>query len=72
MDKIKVGDVVVCPTGQAGTVDEVLGSDTWVILRNGNIWVGPTKYLRLPQGTDDLDSCPVEVDRPEPKIEKTE
>lgn len=72
MDKIKVGMVVICPSLQAGTVDEIMGSDAWVILRNGNIWVGPTHFLVIPQSPEHLDSCPIEVERPEAKIKYSE
>ncbi len=63
---VAVGDVVIVGTGQAGTVDE-LADDIWVLLRNGDIWVGPYHKARHPQSQEDLDMCPIDVERLEAK-----
>lgn len=64
----KEGDVVICATSQAGTIAQITGDSVWVFLRNFDIWVGATHGIRLPQSQEDLDACPVDVERPEPKI----
>lgn len=67
MKNFNEGNVVICPTGQAGTVVEVLLGAAWVLLRNGDIWVGEIFRLRLPQSQEDLDFCPINVERLETK-----
>lgn len=59
--------VLVAPSGQAGTVVSVNGESIWVLLRNGELWVGPSSMIREPQSDEDLAAAPVEVSRPEPK-----
>ncbi len=67
---MKEGDVVICDTGQAGTLILSFGSESQVLLRNGDVWVGDIKRLRLPQGAPDLEACPIDVERPESKAKK--
>lgn len=57
------GIVVICGTSQAGTVILNTSGNLMVLLANGNIWYGPSSQCRLPQNKEDLDSCPLEVDR---------
>jgi hypothetical protein len=57
------GSVVICGTSQAGTVVMNAKGDLMVLLTNGNIWFGPSSQCRLPQSREDLDACPLEVDR---------
>ena len=68
-NKIDEGSVVICPTHQAGTVVEINKGGTWVLLRNGDVWVGELFRVRLPQSQEDLDSCLIDVERLEPKRE---
>ena len=46
-NKIDEGSVVICPTHQAGTVVEINKGGTWVLLRNGDVWVGELFRVRL-------------------------
>lgn len=62
------GDVVICGSGQAGTIAQICGRSVWVLLRNGNIWIGSMGQIRIPQDEADLEACPIEVERIEPKI----
>lgn len=57
------GSVVICSTGQAGTLTQVIGGDVWVLLANKDLWVGTTTQIRYPQDRADLDACPLEVER---------
>lgn len=57
------GTVVICGTGQAGTIVQNIKGDLMILLANGNIWVGPSHQCRVPQDTEDLAACPIEVDR---------
>lgn len=66
--KFAEGTVVIILTTQAGTIVQE-GKDLWVLLRNGDMWVGSERQVRLPQDQNDLDACPVDVERPEPKRE---
>jgi len=66
-DKMEIGDVVICETTQAGTIVQKDKEDTWVLLRNGDIWVGLSYNCRLPQSKEDLDACPINVKRLESK-----
>ena len=50
MNDFVEGVVVIVGSGQAGTIVEVTGRDVWVLLRNGDVWVGPMNQIRLPQG----------------------
>ena len=56
------GDVVICPTAQAGTLVQLSGSDAWVLLANGNMWLGLVNCLREPQSAEDLAACVYDVD----------
>ena len=60
------GDVVICGSGQAGTVIQS-GRDVWVFLRNGDVWTGPAHQIRFPQDQADLDAAPINVERLEAK-----
>jgi hypothetical protein len=72
MDEFIEGTVIVVATGQAGTVIANIKRDVWVLLRNNDIWVGPTNHTRKPQDEADLASCPVEIERLEPKMVRRE
>ena len=63
----KEGDVVIYLTGQAGTVTQITGQDVWILLRNADIKVGFIREIRFPQDQADLDACPIDVERVEPK-----
>jgi hypothetical protein len=67
MNEFVEGDVVICGSGQAGSLAQLAGKDVWVLLQNGDIWVGQTHAIRLPQDKADLESCPLNVE----KVEKT-
>jgi hypothetical protein len=67
MKNIEEGLIVIIGTGQCGTVSEIIGNDIWVLLRNGDIWVGPLNRVRMPQSQEDQDACPVNVERLETK-----
>jgi hypothetical protein len=68
MDNLEEGMVVICSTSQAGTITQIIGNDSWVLLTNGDIWVGQLHDLRLPQNEEDLAACPLNVDRLEKKF----
>lgn len=55
--------VVIVLTGQAGTVINNVSGDIWVLLRNGDIWVGSEGMVRYPQSQEDLDAAIVDVER---------
>lgn len=57
------GDIVICVTSQAGTIAQIAGKDVWVLLQNGDIWVGLTHDIRFPQNQEDLDACPLNIER---------
>jgi hypothetical protein len=61
------GGVVICGSGQAGSIVEVDGSNVWILLNNGDIWVGPFHQCRYPQDEADLAACPLNVERLESK-----
>lgn len=61
------GTVVVCPTMQAGTIFVLTSDHAQVLLRNGEIWTGSPKQLRVPQ---DGEQPPVNVERKEPSPRK--
>lgn len=63
MNEFIEGKVVVCGSGQAGSIIHTDERNIWVLLRNGNIWVGFINQIRLPQDQADLDACPIEVER---------
>lgn len=62
MREYKEGTVVIVGTGQAGTVIGV-HKEYCVLLANGNLWYGFESQMREPQSQEDLDNCPLEVDR---------
>lgn len=62
MKKFEVGDVVICGTGQSGTITYV-GSNIEVLLINKDLWYGFETQIRYPQDAEDLANCPIEVDR---------
>lgn len=64
------GTVLVCGTGQAGTLINVSGDTFTVLLRNGEIWTGHSSQCRVPQSPDDLASCPLEVEKTVPLRKK--
>ena len=57
----KEGDVVICGSGQAGTVIQVGKTSITVMLRNTEMWIGSPFQCRFPQSDEDLASCPLEV-----------
>lgn len=67
MNEFVEGDVVITNLGQAGSIAQLTGKDVWVLLRNGDLWVGQIHGIRLPQGKEDLDACPIDVVRAEIK-----
>jgi len=62
------GVVVICGSGQAGSIVQIDGRDVWVLLRNGDVWVGSSNQCRIPQDEADLNACPLDVERLEKKI----
>jgi len=72
MIDFEVGNVVVCATGQAGTVIELTKRNVWVLLQNNDIWVGSASHIRFPQDEADLAACPLNVERFEPRIKRRE
>ena len=63
MDSFVEGDVVILATTvQAGTIIH-LGSDTWVLLACGDVWVSNPRELRLPQDRADIDACVFRIER---------
>lgn len=65
--QFKEGSVVICNTGQAGTLVQIAGKEVWVLLRNSDVWVGQVHHIRSPQDQADLDACPIDVERLEKK-----
>jgi hypothetical protein len=65
MSEFVEGNVVICGTQQAGSIIHTDGRNVWVLLRNGNIWVGFINQIRMPQDQADLDACPLDVERAE-------
>ena len=61
------GQVVICGSTQAGTITGKDGSNLWILLNNGDIWVGPYHQCRYPQDEADLAAAPLNVDRLESK-----
>lgn len=70
MSNFNEGSVVICSTSQAGTLVQVAGKDIWVLLQNGDIFVGLAHEVRFPQDATDLAACPLNVNRLENKAEK--
>lgn len=62
MNNFVDGSVVICGSGQSGTVIQT-GKDMWILLLNGDIWIGPTHTVRFPQDQADLDAAQLNVDR---------
>lgn len=62
MTHFSEGDVVICGTGQAGTVISTDGRDLCVLLANGEIWYGSDSHCYHPDD-DTLAAAPLEVDR---------
>ena len=60
------GDVVIVSTAQAGTLVQG-GKNIWVLLANGDVFVGSPHEARYPQDQADLDACPRDVQRLEAK-----
>ena len=67
MRSFEENDVLIVKTQQAGTVVQVNGKDIWLLLRNNDVWVGPSHDARFPQDQADLDACKVDVERLEVK-----
>jgi hypothetical protein len=65
------GSVVVAGSGQSGCVIQT-GKDMWILLLNGDIWIGPPHTVRFPQDEADLAACPLDVDRLEKRIANLE
>lgn len=63
MRNFEEGDVVIVSTGQAGTFLGGTTENCWVLLANGDLWHGMINMMRHPQGQEDLDACPLDVDR---------
>lgn len=63
MNEISVGSVVIVSTGQAGTLLEMNGVKSCVLLANGDMWHGHSGQAREPQDQADLDAAPLEYDR---------
>jgi hypothetical protein len=62
--EINEGDVViVSPSGQAGTFIGGSKEQSSVLLRNGDLWHGRAAEMRHPQGQEDLDATPIDVDK---------
>lgn len=70
MKEFVEGEVIVVGTTQAGSVVQVDGSNIWVLLNNGDIWIGPFHQCRYPQDEADLAACPIEVERFEERERK--
>ena len=71
MNNFVEGSVVICGSAQSGTVIQT-GRDVWVLVLNGDIWVGPSHQCRFPQDQSDLDAAPLNVDRLEKRITNLE
>lgn len=64
------GSVVICDTGQAGTLIWKVADQASVLLQSGEIWTGAVHSLRKPQDAADLAACPILVDKKDPKPNK--
>jgi hypothetical protein len=62
MTQFREGDVVICGTGQAGTVISANSRDLGVLLTNGEIWYGSDGHCYHPD-EETLAAAPLEVDR---------
>lgn len=67
MNEFEEGSVVICGTGQAGSIVDIFKRNVWVLLQNGDIWVGSVGQIRFPQDEADLAACPLNVERLEVK-----
>lgn len=67
MSECVLGDVLICGSGQSGTVIQICG-ELWILLLNGDIWIGPSNQCRFPQDEADLAACPLNVERLEKPI----
>ena len=67
MNNFKDGDIVIVSTHQSGCIIQISNKDAWVLLKNGDVWIGPIHSIREPQGQNDLLACPLNVDREENK-----
>lgn len=67
MNNFVDGSVIICGSGQSGCITQ-MGKDIWVLLLNGDIWIGPAHQCRFPQDAEDLAACPLSVDRLENRI----
>lgn len=54
MNDINEGSVVIVNSGQIGTVVQLSG-DAWVLLSNGNIWIGNPNMTHIPQSQEEID-----------------
>ncbi len=68
---MREGDVRIVPTGQAGSIVATSGDTVWVLLRSGELWVGPAVQVRESQSPEDLAAAPVTVERVEPKRKRS-
>lgn len=64
------GEVVICGSSQAGTVVLEAEGSVWVLTRSKDIWIGPKSQCRAPQNQEDLDACPLVVERQATKLLK--
>ncbi len=62
MNEFVEGSVIICGSGQSGSVIQICG-DIWILLLNNDIWIGPSNMCRFPQYEEDLKNCPLEVER---------
>lgn len=67
MNEFVEGSVVICGSTQAGTIVQIANREVWILLRNGDLWVGPIHQIRFPQDNADLEACPIDVERLEKK-----
>lgn len=69
MDSFEEGSVVICGSGQSGSIVQ-MGKDMWVLLLNNDIWIGSSHQCRFPQDEEDLKNCPLDVERFEERERK--
>lgn len=62
-DKVRIGDVVIVPTGQTGTLWTLNDDEICVILKNCDLWYGQEYEVRLPSSKKELKACVLNVDR---------
>lgn len=56
MNEINEGSVVIVQSGQIGTIVQLSG-DAWVLLSNGNIWIGNANMMHVPQSQEEIDAA---------------